>query len=730
MNWVFKFVFSLLWVLCFLAEALAIESPAENPTEELAENLVEHRTEELAANQTALSPQLKSPYSQIKKGQAFLVGVKIPIPEGWHSYWSFAGDFGQSPSFRFRPIEGLRIKALPFPTPKRKTYPFMESKAYSFIYEKEVLIPFEFFVEEDYPRETLAIALDLEWAICKELCISKESTLTLNLSVSDHFIPQPESQALFDSWRAKFPLVEASLKSHFKDQDQSRRISFFFQAEGISCRDVFPLSKGDFLATPPVLQSQGQASCTFQAKKQAKKQVADNAAPKISGLLIYSKGGKQHSAVFRSNRKHQLGILWFALMAFLGGLLLNIMPCVLPVIFLKFYNSMELRELKPLKAFSLNLVYALGIIVSFLALAFFIFLSKQAGESLGWGFHLQSPLFVTFLCFVFALMAFYLIGGISFALPKAPLSFKGEKYLSHFMTGVLSTTAASPCTVPFMASSASFAFSAGYREIFVIFFFLGLGLSFPYIVLSCFPKALKYLPSPGRGLERAKKLFSIPLFLTALWLFYILYLQTNLKVFLLGILTFPLLLLWVLVQKLLPLGLLRRSLVAGVMILVLGLLSAQGFITNSLNAQNNAQSRGRGVNFKTRPPTSQLNWNAFSEEDILLDRQRGEKVFLAFGAEWCLTCKLNERIFKTPEFKALVETEDIRLYYGDWTGRDVSISRFFEKHAQAGVPFYVFFDGQERNQERSFFFPTLLFKESFLKKLQSLLSSPTEDDSP
>ena len=157
-------------------------------------------------------------------------------------------------------------------------------------------------------------------------------------------------------------------------------------------------------------------------------------------------------------------------------------------------------------------------------------------------------------------MAFYFLNFISFSLPKVSLFFKDEKLFPHFMTGVLSTTAASPCTVPFMASAVGFAFSRSYMEIFIIFFFLGLGLSSPYLVLSFFPKALKYIPSPGRWTEILKQLLSIPLFLTVLWLLRILYLQVDLKFFLLSLSIFTLLIVWIFFQKTIKSSILKQYL--------------------------------------------------------------------------------------------------------------------------------------------------------------------------
>ena len=696
--WFFSFFF-----LCFplfaLESNLLRENRDESQFEQPAGKTKKDQKSVFQNNTEEFELELISSQTQVKKGSAFLVGIRIKLPEDWHSYWSFAGDFGQAPQIQWRPIENVKIKSLPFPAPERKSFSINGKQSYSFIYETELLIPFEVFIEKNYEKDHLPLFADLKWFVCKELCFSKEASFQLDLKLDKFFETNPEVKRIFDFWEPLFP-KELNLKSHFEVKGKKQIIYFSFEEE-IECLDLFPEKNVDFSTAPPVLLNQSLYSCVFQVEK------SSSSLPKISGLIVYSQQGEKRSALFQSYRHKGLGIFWFILMAFLGGLLLNIMPCVLPIIFLKFYNTLELKHLPQRKILFLNLSYALGVIASFLFLAFIIFISKQTGESLGWGFHLQSPIFVTFLALLFTLMAFYFLNVISFSMPKVSLFFKDEKLLSHFATGVLSTTAASPCTVPFMVSAVGFAFSRSYIEIFVIFFFLGLGLSSPYIALSFFPKVLKYIPSPGRWTEILKQLFSIPLFLTALWLIQILYLQVDLKAFWISLMAFPLLFLWIVLQKVI-----KKSSIKTVLTLVFVCLLIFLFIgQKSLNRSSEKTHLSKPIQ-KTAFLDS--NWFTFDEQRLLLDKQRGKNIFMAFGAEWCLTCKLNERVFKKQEFKELVRKNQIQLYYGDWTNQTPEITQFLESYAQQGVPFYIFFKGEEK----LFIFPSLLFPETFLQDLE------------
>ena len=658
----------------------------------------------LQKNDDKLFPaELISPYSQIKKGESFLVGIKIKLPQNWHSYWSFAGDFGQAPQMIWKDIEAVERRALPFPRPKRKSFFINKKKAYSFIYEKELLIPYSFLVKKDYKKTHLLISLNLRWFVCKEICLSKEKLLTLNLPVGPSFQFHSKNKKIFHFWKNFYP-KQQNLKSTFKVEDKKLILSFSFKEE-IKCLDLFPEKRVDFSTASPSLLIQSLNSCVFEVEK------ANSNLSKISGLLVYSQKGKKDSSLFHSYKHKKFHLLWFILMAFIGGLILNIMPCVLPIVFLKFYNTLELKELPSKKIIFLNLSYVFGVIVSFLCLAFFIFISKKAGTSLGWGFHLQSPAFVTFLALLFLFMAFYLVDFVSIPFPKFSLGFKEEKFFPHFLTGVLSTTAASPCTVPFMASAVGFAFSRSYLEIFLIFSFLGLGLSFPYIVLSFFPKALRYIPSPGKWTEILKKLFAIPLFLTVMWLLRILYLQLHPKAFFFSFFILLLFVLWILFQKKFRL-VIAKKLSLSLFVLLSGLIFVfQGFFHKFFQAREDSfVSEKSTIFFKD------IEWKIFDKQAVLFDKQQGKNIFISFGAEWCLTCQLNERVFETQEFKELVKERQIVLYYGDWTSGDLNITKFLNSYGQKGVPFYIFYKGEERVH----IFPTLLLKSSFLETINSI----------
>lgn len=648
---------------------------------------------------------LISPFQTVTPGQTISIGLLFRLQPGWHTYWSYAGETGKPLSVHFSfpnlpPSEFSSpslISPLPWPTPHRHKYQINANKAiYSFIYEKEVLIPFQLEIPDNLKKDKITIKAEVKWLACKDVCLSLQKQTTLSLPLQYSSVTSKKAERLFQKWKQQSP-DKTIFKSWFQTKNSKKIITFESKEKG-TCVDIYPLQKEDFSPAPPKTLA-GHKNCAFEVTS------GSSDLPKISGLLLHKgKDGKIKSSLFTSTEKAPFHLLWFLALAFIGGLILNIMPCVLPVIFLKLYNTLELKGKTNRSLIYLNLSYIAGVVSSFLLLALLISISKTAGESIGWGFHLQSPVFVTLLSLLFLLMGFYLLNLLDLPLPKVALNFKGEKMFSHFLTGVLSTTAASPCTVPFMASAVGFAFSRSYLEIFVIFLFLGLGLSFPYLLLSFFPGFLKRLPGPGKWMERLKAFLAFPLFGTALWLLWLLFFQLNQKIFLITLSLLTVTALLLLIRKFF-----NKSPVVRVLLFTAALIALSTLIA--------FQKIGNTPPLHAKSSYAALNAQIFSPDKIKQDRTKGENIFIAFGAEWCLTCKLNERLFDNQKIIDFFKNHSIKFYYGDWTNNNPLITHFLERYGYKGVPFYIFFKGSEK----TVILPSFLTSKSLLKKLQSAL---------
>ena len=457
--------------------------------------------------------ELISSVKHVEPEKTFLLALQFQLEKDWHTYWSYPGDIGQAPHFKWNLPKELKVQPLPWPLPDRHVDSIGERSLYSYIYKKELTLLFEARLDQTYSQFELPIKLDLDWAVCKDVCISKKSSFETYLQVSNKVKESQHAKKLIEQ---KKIIEQKKLTASFKRKKLSLIISFPQLNLG-ECLDIFPKGSENFKNFPAI--SMPNETCSFSVA------ASSTILPQVSGILIHKKNSRILSSEFTAKEEGLLTLFWQALFAFLGGLILNIMPCVLPIIFLKLFNTLEVIKTNPKKMLLLNLSYASGVIFSFLTLAFAVLLIKSAGKSVGWGFHLQSPIFILFLIFLFIAMGLLLLDKLKLPLPKTKINFKENKVLSHFMTGVLSTTAASPCTVPFMASSVGFALSRSYIEVFTIFFFIGFGLSFPYLFISFFPKVFENISFPTTKLNRIKKIFSIPLFLTAIWLAYLLSLQ-------------------------------------------------------------------------------------------------------------------------------------------------------------------------------------------------------------
>ncbi|MCY4512973.1 MAG: protein-disulfide reductase DsbD family protein [Bdellovibrionales bacterium] len=641
---------------------------------------------------------LISPYTHVKPDESFPIGVWIQLKPGWHTYWKHAGSVGVSPKIHFDLPDGVSLKHLPWPIPKRLSLKTEKNSLYSFIYDNEVLLPFEVTVSQGYSHLELPIRLNMEWAVCKEVCSIKKDSYLLTLTMDNSFKFHSKNQQLFH--QIKLNPSSDLLKSEFIRQNQSLILNFKFK-NPVECLDVFPKNHEDFTEDPPQVLKAETRSCSFQVKS------SSSLLHKVSGLITYKKQDQILSAEFTALERKLFGLALFALFAFLGGLLLNFMPCVLPIIFLKLYNTLELIEKSPKKILWLNITYSAGVIISFWILAFSILAFKSAGQAVGWGFHLQSPLFVTLLALLFTLIGFYLLNLFTLPLPKAVLNVKGEKFFDHFITGVLSTTAASPCTVPFMASAVGFAFSRSYLEIFVIFSFLGLGLSSPYLFISFVPHWFQKLPPPGRKMQLIKSVLAFPLFIVTVWLMYLLSFQLSTRSFFLTLMIFPFIGLYIWSAKSL-----NRSIVKNI---ALGLMSL--LIAVLIAFQEKRPSLSEKAAEQTLSLSNPSSWKKFSLKQISEDRSRGHNVLVALGAEWCLTCKTNEQVFKNEKIKDFLKSNKVQLYYGDWTNGGREITEFLKSYNSWGVPFYVFY----RGKEKTVLLPEILLPAPLLKKLQSAL---------
>ena len=429
------------------------------------------------------------------------------------------------------------------------------------------------------------------------------------------------------------------------------------QVRWLECADVCIPGQGDIVLTLPV---------------QAKALVNPIIQSVFHEILTQKEGGQATvPAVAEEAASTQLGFFLAVLLAFLGGLILNLMPCVLPVISLKVMSFIKHASDAPHTLWRHGVVFTLGILFSFWALVSFLMVLRSGGAQLGWGFQLQSPIFVMFLIlflFMFALNMFgvFELGGSLGRL--ANLTFGRGVYMESFMSGVLVTIVATPCTAPFMGPAMGFALTQPLVLAFVVFTALAVGLATPYLLLSLNPKWMKWIPKPGAWMVTLRQFMGFPLMATALWLLWVLSLQTSETIILkvLGAILLIAMSCWLhgCLQN-------RKSLVVVLVILIIS---------------------GQWLMMAIRAKDESSVWQAFDASKIVSYRQEGQAVFVDFTAAWCLTCQVNKKTtLQRKDVLQLFADNDVILMKADWTRRDSEITQVLESFGRSGVPLYVFY---------------------------------------
>jgi|TARA_B110000902_G_scaffold267258_1_gene359605 thiol:disulfide interchange protein DsbD len=384
-------------------------------------------------------------------------------------------------------------------------------------------------------------------------------------------------------------------------------------------------------------------------------------------------------------------------MAFVGGLILNLMPCVLPVLTLKvlsFSRQTNSRQLK-LQAWA----YTAGVIASFVFIAALLIALKASGQAIGWGFQLQSAWFVGALVYLFFVLGLGMFGslelGSSFmGAGQAATEQGGAK--GSFFTGVLATVVASPCTAPFMGTALGFAVAQDWYTALLVFAFLGAGMAFPFLLLSYWPKLQQYLPKPGQWMERFKQFMAFPLWATAIWLLTVVTAQAGslgMAIILCGCLLIAMAI-WF-----------KGSLGGGILKIVFAAIAIGLLLSPQLRLEN-------------KPIQNNLS-NTYSPNRLSQLRSEGKAVFINVTADWCITCKVNEQIvLGTQEFEDAVKINDVSYIIADWTSYDPEISTLLAQYRRTGIPLYLLFP--KNSTEKARVLPQLLTKDVVISALNSL----------
>ena len=660
---------------------------------------------------------LVSESASARSGAKLSLGLHLEMEPGWHVYWINPGDAGFAPAIAWSQVSGLKADSLQWPTPDTMAVePLM-----TYGYGHEVLLPFDAVVEPG-AKGQLVLKGKAKWLECLDICVPGKADLELALPVSETSpAPNPVAKPLFDKFRQELPSRETgwSLRAAFTD-------SFFYLTARSAKTEVpeaparfFPLDQG--LVDNPAPQAWIPTHDGFRLKIK-RDAISHRSSDSLRGVMSRPTGWssghkgweirvpllpatKLDTAEFRppsarasTDSGATKGLLLALFFAFLGGLVLNLMPCVLPVLSLKVLDFLKKGGHSRGQAFAHAAVFAAGTILSFLAMAGVLLVLRSGGESLGWGFQMQSPRVVAMLSLLMALLALNLWGvfepGAAFASRLGGVP--GGGWIGSFLTGVTATVVATPCTAPFMGAALGYTLTRPVMETLCVFFSLGLGMSTPYLLLAGFPRLAALLPRPGAWMETLKQFFGFAMAATAVWLAWVVgrLAGTDAVSLLAGLWVVVAIAAWVLGRGALPHfpSLTRWS--ARLAFFVLVAFSAAVVVVALPRTIEGSAGAAKGA----------LAHGSFGEGTLSELRASGKPWFLYFTADWCLSCQVNERIaLERPEVVEAFRKRGVKVVKADWTGRDTLITRTLAGFGRQGVPFYVLSDGKTER-----FLPELL----------------------
>lgn len=659
-----------------------------------------------------VTAELVSESAAIQSGTPFWVGVRLDMEDHWHTYWTNPGDAGLGTSLTWDLPEGFSAGPIIWPTPE---YIPLEPLV-SYGYEGTTLLMVRLDPPADLPvGQAVDLRVRADWLACQEFCIPGGADLELSLPVVGETPGSNADQAdLFAKTRAALPLEGVGWPvSLFGAGDQLQLDVRLPDGSDLDPETVFFFNRVEAVIEPAAPQE-----VTFEdgllSIKLTPALYADGPVDVISGVLVAGSGfgaavpghavvldaaiGNSglvtelpmvEAAAVEMAPKKPISLPAALALAFVGGLILNLMPCVFPVLSIKILSFVQQAGEDRSRILRHGLVFALGVLVSFWALAGTLIALRAGGAQLGWGFQLQSPFFIVLIAAVVFMLALSLVGvfEVGGSLIGVGAGKGNTGYSGSFFTGVLATVVATPCTAPFMGSALAFALTQPAVISLIVFSFLGIGMSAPYVLLSAVPSLLRLMPRPGAWMETFKQLMAFPLLATVIWLTWVLGQQVDIDgitQFLFGLLLLGIAC-WIYGRWTTPIRSTAVRLVAraiALVIVVIGLYVASAGTRSPITTVIPAGEVGPG----------EIAWVPYDRENLTELRTAGTPVFLDFTAAWCLTCKANELVvFRSQEVRDTFAELDIVPMKADWTTRNPEITRALAEYGRTGVPLYVFF---------------------------------------